>query len=204
MEDAVTMLTKNNKIKNLLLSLIGICLLVIGWIVISSRRPDLFATPAATWERFLLLLEKPISRVSLAGHILISMERVFAGLIAAWILGIAFGVLIGWNKTANALFGSVFEIIRPIPPLAWIPLITIWFGIGEIPKIIIVFIGTFATIVLNASAGIKFVDPLYLDVGRIWGASNRQLLREIAIPAAFPALFAAKTAIQPAPAGWQF
>ena len=175
---------------NLFLAAAGLLFLLLFWISLSGMRPDLFATPAATFDRFLRLLEKPISRISLAGHIINSMKRVFIGLIFAWLLGIAFGILIGSSKFTNALLGSVFEIIRPIPPLAWIPLITIWFGIGEFPKIVIVFIGTFATVALNTCAGIQMVDPLYINVGKVFRGSKLQILWEIILPAALPAIFA--------------
>ncbi len=175
---------------NVVLPAIGILVLLSGWIYISWKRPDLFATPEATYERFIRLLEKPISRISLGGHILNSMKRVLVGLVFAWGLGIAFGILIGSNRKANALLGSVFEIIRPIPPLAWIPLITIWFGIGEFPKVLIVFIGSFATVALNTCAGIQMVEPLYVNVGKVFRGTKSQILREIVLPAAFPSIFA--------------
>ena len=175
---------------DVVLPLIGITILALSWVAMSSARPDLFATPSATFDRFLKLLQKPISRISLAGHIWNSIKRVLVGLVFAWVLGIGFGILIGYSRKANALLGSVFEIIRPIPPLAWIPLITIWFGIGEFPKIVIVFIGTFATVALNTCAGIQMVDDLYLNVGKVFHASNRQMLMEIALPAALPSIFA--------------
>lgn len=86
--------------------------------------------------------------------------------------------------------GVLFELLRPIPPLAWIPLITIWFGIGEFPKILIVFIGTFFNVVVNTSTGVKMVDKLQLDVGRMFQANQLQILKEIVLPASLPAIFA--------------
>lgn len=184
-------MTNRKKIlMNVVFPTTGILLLLLFWLVMSGMRPDLFATPAATFARFLKLLDKPISRISLAGHIWNSMKRVFVGLVFAWFFGIAFGILIGTSRRANALLGSVFEIIRPIPPLAWIPLITIWFGIGEAPKVMIVFIGTFATVALNTCAGIQMVEPLYINVGKVFRGSKRQILWEIVLPAALPAIFA--------------
>ncbi len=184
------MTEKKKVVINIVLPLIGISLLILTWILISQMRPDLFATPAATYKRFLRLLEKPISRISLGGHILSSMRRVLIGLVFAWILGISFGILIGTSRKANAFLGPVFEIIRPIPPLAWIPLITIWFGIGEFSKVLIVFIGSFATAALNTCSGMQMVDPLYLSVGKIFRGTRAQILREIVLPAAFPSIFA--------------
>lgn len=173
-----------------ILPFISMSLLFLGWIYLSTYYPTLFPTPGQTWERLLRMFERPVSRLTLFGHIWASLKRVLTALILAWIFGIGFGVLIGWNRKAKALFGTIFEMIRPIPPLAWIPIITMWMGIGEIPKIIIVFLGAFPPVVINSYTGIQLIDSLHLDVGRVFNASNRQLLREIAIPAALPAIFA--------------
>ena len=108
----------------------------------------------------------------------------------SWVFGIAFGILIGWNKKARAFFGSIFEVIRPIPPIAWIPIVIMWFGIGEFPKILLVFIGTFVPLVINTSTGIEMVDRINIQVGQIFGGKNRQILKEIVIPTALPSIFA--------------
>ena len=172
------------------LPVISVALLLILWFVVSRDHPLTFPTPMATWERFLLLLEKPIMHVSYLGHILVSLRRVLIALLFSWVLGISFGVLIGWNQKMNAFFGSIFEVLRPIPPLAWIPLITICFGVSELSKVLIVFIGAVMAVVINTRAGMQTVDPLYLDVGIAFNASKRQILTEIAIPAAMPVIFA--------------
>ncbi|MCL2001716.1 MAG: ABC transporter permease [Planctomycetes bacterium] len=173
-----------------ILPFVSLLLLLLGWLYLAASYPNLFPTPRATWERLLRLFARPISRMNLFGHIWASLRRVLSALALAWILGNAFGILIGWNRKAKALFGGVFEMLRPIPPLAWIPLITMWMGIGEAPKIILVLLGCFAPVAINAYTGIRLVDPLHLDVGRMFNASNWRLLREIAVPAALPAIFA--------------
>ena len=90
----------------------------------------------------------------------------------------------------KALFGSIFELFRPIPPIAWIPIIIMWFGIGEFPKILIVFIGSFIPVVINTEDGIRLVEKEYIDVGRVFGANRTQLLMEFVVPTALPAIFA--------------
>ncbi len=172
------------------LPVVSIGLLILAWFMVSSNNSELFPTPAATWDRFLLLLQKPVMRVSFIGHIFVSMRRILIALVASWVLGILFGVLIGWNKKMNAFFGAIFELIRPIPPLAWIPLITIWFGIEEFSKILIVFIGAIMAVVINTRAGMQSIEQIYLDVGTAFNGSKRQILTEIAIPAALPVIFA--------------
>lgn len=173
-----------------ILPVISLGLLVLIWVNASAKHPNLFPSPAAAWDRFVLLLQKPIMRVSFFGHIGASLLRVVIALLFAWTLGISFGVLIGWNRKMDAFFGSIFSVIRPIPPIAWIPLITIAFGIGEFPKILIVFIGAVMPVVINTHDGLKNVQKLYLDVGEVFNANKWQMLLEIAIPAAYPSIFA--------------
>jgi NitT/TauT family transport system permease protein/sulfonate transport system permease protein len=179
------------------LSLSGLLLL---WLYASSINAELVAPPVAIKDRLVMLFVKPIGGLNLFGHIWTSLRRVLIALLASCTLGILFGVMIGWSKTAKAIFGTLFELLRPIPPLAWLPLVIMWFGIGEFPKILIIFIGTFTPVAINTFTGIDMVQPLHLDVGRIFNATNKQLLTEIAIPSALPAIFAGvRTATS---AGW--
>ena len=166
-------------------------LLLIGlWIRVSTLHPELFPSPAVTYERSVTLLEYPIMRVSFPAHIAASLQRVVIALVFAWTIGIAFGVLIGWNRKMDAFFGAIFSFIRPIPPIAWLPLITIALGTGEFPKVLIVFIGAVMPVVVNTHDGLKNVQKLYLEVGEVFNANKRQMLLEIAIPASYPQIFA--------------
>ena len=104
------------------------------------------------------------------------------------------------SQAINAVVDPIFEMLRPIPPIAWIPLIILWFGIGETSKIIIVFIGSFVPIVLNTYSGIKEIDPLLVSAGKVLGANRRQILLEITLPATVPAILAGiRTALS---SGW--
>lgn len=180
---------RRNKLYNLL-PFASLLLLIVLWTWVSAGEDATFPSPNDIWMRLLKFIEKPIMRISLVGHIWASLQRVFIALIAAWIIGISFGVLLGWSSKANALFGPLFTGFRAVPPLAWIPLITIWFGTGEFPKILVVFIGAIMPIVVNTQVGIKNVDKLYLDVGSIFHANKKQQLLQIAVPSALDAVFA--------------
>ncbi|HJA26072.1 MAG TPA: ABC transporter permease [Candidatus Fournierella merdigallinarum] len=173
-----------------LLPLVSLVLVLVGWLYMAAAKPLLFPSPAETWQRLIKLIEVPLARVPLYQHILISLRRVLGAVTAACVLGVIFGLLVGWSRTFRATLGSIFEILRPIPPIAWIPLITVWLGIGELPKMLIIFIGTFTIVVTNTYTGVAMVDPLTLSVGRVFGASRRQLLMEFVLPAALPAIFA--------------
>ena len=174
----------------LLLSVASIGTLVVLWVVASSVNAELVPNPAMTFDRLTQLFTNAVSNRTLVGHIAASIRRVVIALSVSTVIGITLGVLIGWNKTMRATLGTLFELIRPIPPIAWLPLVIMWFGLGEFPKVVIVFIGTLMPIVINTYTGIRLVDPLNLDVGRVFNATERQLLFEIAIPSASPAIFA--------------
>lgn len=181
------------KFKNIFMTVapfLSIVLLIFIWISASKVNSELVPMPAMVCERLIRTFEKPISGQLIFGHVWVSLKRVFIALLFSMGLGIPFGVMIGWSKTMRAIFGTIFEFIRPIPPIAWLPIIIMWLGIGELPKVVMVFIGTVVAIVVNTSTGIELIEPLNLNVGRMFNASERQLLFEIAIPSALPSIFA--------------
>lgn len=174
----------------IILPYLAVLLIVAGWIAFSTLNPRLMPGPAEVAKRLVKTFVKPVGNTILIGHAWASLRRVLIGLLFAWVIGIGLGVLVGWNKKAKALLGSVLELLRPIPPIAWIPLVIMWFGIGEFSKIFIVFIGTLFGLVVNTSAGIKMVDRINVDVGKIFGGNERQILVDIVAPTALPSIFA--------------
>lgn len=183
-----------------ILPVVSIGIFIVLWLFLSSAENSMIPTPKETWDKFIDIMINPISQAILPVHIWVSLKRVLIAFFFAIILGIGLGVGLGWSKTFNAIAGPVFEMLRPIPPIAWIPLIILWFGIGETPKIIIVFIGSFVPIVLNTFSGIKEIDPLLINAGRLLGANRKQILFEITLPATVPAILAGiRTALS---SGW--
>jgi len=174
----------------LTLPVLSLSLLFLLWIMASLGEDNQFPSPFDVWERFLLIMSKPVRGLNIFRPVGASLRRVFIALLIAWTLGISFGILTGWNKKANALLTPLFTAFRSIPPLAWIPLITIWFGTDEGARVLVVFIGCIGSIVVNTQAGMSNIDRLYLDVGTIFNASDRQKLFQIAIPSALDAIFA--------------
>lgn len=171
-----------------ILPFISIFMLIGLWLLASGSGS--FPSPQQTWARLVLIFEKPVKGYTIIGHSLSSLRRVFLALLFDWTFGLAFGILIGWNQKAKAFFGPMFNAFRAVPPLAWIPLITLWFGIGEFPKVLIVIFGSLASIVVNAQAGMSNVEQQFLDVGTVFNATKSQRLFKIAIPSALDAIFA--------------
>ena len=178
------------KAKDIGLTCVSLLILIGLWVLVSNSRPDFFPTPQATWERFMKMIERPISKTTVAGHVLISLKRVLIALVIAVISGVGIGLVIGWNKKINAVLNPLLTALRPIPPIAWIPLVILWFGVGEFPKILLEFIGSFFPVVLNTATGVSMVDPMYLNVGHIYKANTFQMLRHVVFPAAMPAIMA--------------
>ena len=120
----------------------------------------------------------------------------FLNLTVCCLFGIPFGLLIGWNKRCCDFLKPIFELIRPVPALAWIPLMTLWFGIGESSKIALIFIGTLMPVVVNTYSGVRLIPRLNIDVARAFGATEFQIVKEIVLPCSLSAIMAGvKTAM---------
>ena len=171
-----------------LLPVISVLALIGAWLYMAQAIQ--FPSPLDVWARMMKMFEFPIKGLNIFGHIWASMKRVFIALAFCWTFGLAFGIMLGWNEKFRAFCEPLFNAFRAIPPLAWIPLITLWLGIGEFPKVLLVIIGGLPPIVVNAQAGVSNVPREYLNVGTIFHASKRQKLLQIAIPSALDAIFA--------------
>lgn len=132
----------------------------------------------------------PIGSYTMIGHMLWSIARVMIAFIAAAVLGIVIGILMGTSKTFKAIFSPIFEIIRPIPPIAWIPLVILWFGLGELSKYFLIFLAAFCNITPNAYHGVKSVDPVLIGAARMLGANKLQIFFTIILPSSVPYIFA--------------
>lgn len=119
-----------------------------------------------------------------------SSSRVIAGFAIATALGVAVGAAIGWSRSTEVIIEPTLQMLRPIPPVSWIPLAIIWFGIANKPAIFLVFLGAFFPILLNTIHGVKNCDRNLIRAGAMVGGTNRQLLRFIVLPAALPSIFA--------------
>lgn len=119
-----------------------------------------------------------------------SLSRVLAGFAIATVLAVGLGVAIGWSRATEVIIEPTLQMLRPIPPVSWIPLAIIWFGIANKPAIFLVFLGAFFPILLNTIHGVKNCDRNLIRAGAMVGGNNRGLLRFIVFPAALPNIFA--------------
>jgi len=121
---------------------------------------------------------------------LASALRVFGGFALASLLGILAGVAIGWSRLFEKTLEPTLQMLRPIPPVSWIPLAIIWFGIADKPAVFLVFLGAFFPVLMNSIHGVKTVDHNLVRAGAMMGANSRQMLTDIVLPAALPSVFA--------------
>ncbi len=120
-------------------------------------------------------------------HSAVSLLRVVAGFFLAVAIGLPLGIFMGWSQKMEN-FSVIVEMIRPIPPLAWIPLAMLWFGIGFQSKVFIIFLGAFFPIVSNAFLGVRETQPYLIEAGKVLGATDTQILQKIVIPNSFPSI----------------
>lgn len=148
-------------------------------------------SPVAVWRAFVDIVRDGYGGQSLVGDILISCFRIVIGFVGAVAIGVPVGLLMSRNKIVNDIIDPLLQFVRPVPPLAYIPLLVVWFGIGELPKAILILVGTIPVIIIGTMSGVKSTPPLRIAVARTLGATNAQIFRRIVLPSALPEIFTA-------------
>lgn len=174
------------------LSLLGILLVLVVWdlAVRFTRIGLLLPGPLEVLQRFAYVCTHTIGKkYTIFGHLLISLKRVLLGFIAASAAGVILGISMGRSAAIEAIFRPIFEIVRPIPSVAWIPLAIVWFGIGETAKFYIIFMAGFVNITVNTFAGAKQVDENILGAAYMLGANKIQAFFRVVIPSCVPYIF---------------
>ncbi len=115
-----------------------------------------------------------------------SMYRFSIGYLAAVTSGILLGLILGWFPKLFRYVNPICQLIRPISPIAWLPFIVLWFGIGDIPAIVIIFLAAFFPVLLSTVSAVKNVDEIYLKVAKNFGMKRHNVLFKIVFPASFP------------------
>lgn len=166
-------------------------LLVVWELVARFTSASMFLPPASqVLANFFKSFVEPVGKHTMLYHIGISLYRVAVAFALATVAGIALGVGMGYSRIFEAIFKPIFEFIRPIPPLAWIPLSILWFGLGDTGKFFIIFLGCFCFITVNTYDGAKNVDSELMGAARMLGANERQVFFEIVLPSSVPYIFA--------------
>jgi taurine transport system permease protein len=152
-----------------------------GWV-----KPLFLPKPEAIWGAFQQSLAGDIDGHTLYGHFAASVARVFAAFALAVAVAVPVGLSMGVSRIARGIFDPPIEFYRPLPPLAYLPLMVIWFGIGETSKIILLFLAIFAPVALAARAGVRSVSQEQIQAARSMGASPWQVVLHVIAPGALP------------------
>lgn len=163
-------------------------LLLLWWALTASGliAPLFLPPPQAVLAKFGELLLNGYMDATLPQHLLASLQRMLLALLAAVVVGIPLGIVIGVFPLARHLLDPVIEFYRPLPPLAYLPLIVIWFGIGELSKVLLIFLAILAPVLIATAHGVTSVSQLRQQAALSLGASRWQLLRHVILPGALP------------------
>ncbi len=176
------------------LSVVTIAALIFVWWLVTALglvKPLFVPSPQDIVQKFSDIWSKGFTGTPLWQHALISAERVFGAFFLACAVGIPLGLAMGMSPTIRGIFDPPIEFYRPIPPLAYLPLMIIWFGIGETSKVLLIFLSVFAPITLGAKAGVRSAAIEQIHAAYSFGASRWQVVRHIILPSALPEILTA-------------
>jgi len=158
----------------------------VGWI-----KPLFLPSPQDVVGAFVDVLRNGFTGASFWEHTWISAARVFGAFVLACVIGIPLGIAMGMSPVARGIFDPPIEFYRPIPPLAYLPLMIIWFGIDETSKVLLIFLSVFAPVALGARAGVKSAAIEQIHAAYSFGATRWQVIRLVILPSAMPEIITA-------------
>ena len=175
---------------SLISSLTIVLLLLLWWLVTAQQWIDPLFLPAPwmVFERLQDLLATGYMGIDLWKHISASLGRIGLALVFAVITAIPVGIAIGRNRWVRGILDPIIEFYRPIPPLAYLPLIVIWCGIGELSKVLLIYLAIFAPIVIATATGVRGVDQAKIRAAQSLGASTSQIIQHVVLPSALPSI----------------
>jgi ABC-type nitrate/sulfonate/bicarbonate transport system permease component len=175
------------------LSALGLAAFFALWTLIALSglvQPQFLPTPLAVAQEFVRLLETPFAGYTLEQHLLSSLGRFGLGFALAAAIGVPLGLAMGWFRTLDAIVSPLFDALRFVAPIAWVPFAALWFGTGIGGPVLIIFSGAFPPCLINAYRGAKFVEPRYIEAARMLGASHLRMVTEVLLPASVPSIVA--------------
>jgi taurine transport system permease protein len=152
-----------------------------GWV-----KPLFLPSPQAVWQQFVLYASGAANDQPLWKHLSASLLRVVTAFVLACLTAIPLGIAMGSSRVLRGIFDPPLEFYRPLPPLSYLPLIIIWFGIDELPKVLLIYLSCFAPLALAARSGMKTATQEQVHAAASMGASRWQVIRHVILPAALP------------------
>ena len=166
-------------------------MLAAWWLLTATEviAPTRFPSPAEVWQALRQVALTGYADARLHEHVLHSAKLVLMGFAVAIATGVPLGLAMGWSRKAEALINPTFLLIRPIPPLAWIPLAIVWLGLGDAAKVLVIWFAAFVPSVINSYAGVRSLEHHVIEAARMLGISRTMMVREVLIPGAMPHIF---------------
>jgi len=162
-----------------------IAILIAVWQIAVSRYPvHLLPSPLEVLGGITDLIQHGL----LLKYVVASLFRVTWGFLLAVVLAIPLGLAIGWSRRAEMAFNPIIQILRPISPLAWIPIAILWFGVGDLAAIFLIFMGCFLPLLLTAINAVRSIPAVYVNAGRNFGLRRLDLVYRVLYPAVIPQL----------------
>jgi taurine transport system permease protein len=160
--------------------------LTVWWGVVSPAR---FPTPAEVWTALRQITVDGYGNARWHEHVLRSVRLVTMGFVVASTAGVILGLAMGASRRIEALVNPVFLVLRPIPPLAWIPLAIVWLGLGDAAKLMVIFVSAFVPSVINSYTGVRQIDTPVFEAASMLGVRGWRYWKEVLIPGALPSIF---------------
>ena len=157
-----------------------------GWI-----KPLFLPSPWAIAQKFFTIANEGFADYSLLHHVSISVARVFGALALACVTAIPIGLAMGMSRIMRGVFDPPIEFYRPVPPLAYLKLMIIWFGIGELSKVLLIYLSIFAPVAIGTRSGVRSAAIEQIHAAYSLGASRWQVLWQVILPAALPEIITA-------------
>lgn len=161
---------------------------VIAWSGLVQKQ--FLPTPFEVAGKFIELTQTPFVGYTLQQHLFSSFGRFAAGFGLAAAIGVPLGLLMGWFRWLDDMVTPLFDALRFVAPIAWVPFAALWFGTGIGGPVLIIFSGAFPPCVINAYRGAKFVETGYIEAAQTLGASNWRIITEVLLPASVPSIVA--------------
>lgn len=177
-----------NRVNSFMFKVIAPLLLIVVWQIFGTfgvLNEHILPPPTKVISTFVQLFKSG----KLVDNLFISLIRVFRGFILGALAGVVIGIFMGLSRPINKILSSLVSIFRPIPMIAWIPLLILGLGIGEESKVAVIFIGTLWPVLLNTISGILSVDTKLIEVSRVLEKSKIEMLIKVIMPSAWPAIF---------------
>jgi len=184
-----------SRLETSLLGAAGLITLLAAWTLASHAglalvKAQFLPSPGDVAKSFASLVVTPFAGFTLPQHLLASMQRYVLGFGLAMLIGVPLGLCMGWLRWLDYIVTPVFEAIRYVAPIAWVPFAALWFGTGIGGSIMIIFMGAFAPCLVNAYRGARFADVRLIEAAQTLSAGPIRMVLEVLLPAALPSIVA--------------